>query len=250
MNGYLPRKIPKSLGYLDIKRGDFPDIFVPENGFYSSIVIDLSIAMKRAFFITVLIFVFGSYPARAQEGPQFVISSPIEGQVVQGLVIISGTVSALGFSSYEVSFAYDNDPTQTWFLLANSSQPVIEGELGSWDTTTLTDGDYTLRLQAYMLDGSVQETTVSGLRVRNYTAVPTSTFTPTATAIVRFAAPTAQLIAPAAASVTPSLPSPTPLPQNPASLQEASISGALGRGAILALLLFLGFGLLLRLRRE
>jgi hypothetical protein len=174
----------------------------------------------------------------------------MDGQIVQGLVTITGTVSALGFSSYELSFAYADDQTQTWFTLAEGSQPVFEGELGRWDTRTLTDGDYRLRLQVLMLDGSVQETVVSGLRVRNYTAVPTSTFTPTTTAIVQFAAPTAQLIAPAPATVTPALPAPTPLPPNPASLQEASIANYLGRGAILALLLFLGLGLLLRLRRE
>lgn len=213
-------------------------------------MIDLQIAMKRLIFLFLLAFILPPHPVWAQEGTQPVISSPEEGQIVQGSVVVSGTVSALGFSSYELSFAYDNDPTQTWFVLASSSQPVFEGELGAWDTTTLTDGDYSLRLRAFWLDGTFQETTVTGLRVRNYTAVPTSTFTPTATAIVQFSAPTAQLIAPAPATVTPSLPTPTPLPPNPASLQDASILGALGRGAALVLLLFLGFGLILRLRRE
>jgi len=213
-------------------------------------MINLSIAMKRACLVILFIFACVSHPVRAQEELQPAISSPVDGQIVQGSVVVSGTVSALGFSSYELSFAYADDQTQTWFVLASSSQPVFEGELGIWDTTTLTDGDYTLRLRVFMLDGSVQEKMVSSLRVRNYTAVPTSTFTPTATAIVQFAPPTAQLIAPAPATVTPSLPTPTPLPPNPASLQEASISSALGRGAILALLLFVGVGLLLRLRRE
>jgi hypothetical protein len=224
--------------------------FCPEDRFYSSIVIDLSIAMKRAFLVILLIFVFVSSPVRAQEELQFTISSPTDGQIVQGLVSITGTATILGISSYELAFAYDDDPTQTWFVLVSSSQPVFEGELGAWDTTTLTDGDYNLRLRVFLLDGSVQETTVPGLRVRNYTAVPTSTLTPTATAVVLFAAPTAQLIAPAPATATPALPTPTSLPPNPAGLQEASISWALGRGAILALVLFLGFGLLLRLRRE
>ena len=206
--------------------------------------------MKRACLVILFIFACVSHPVRAQEEVQPAISSPGDGQIVQGSVVVSGTVSALGFSSYELSFAYADDPTQTWFMLASSSQPVFEGELGTWDTTTLTDGDYTLRLRVFMLDGSVQEKTVSSLRVRNYTAVPTSTFTPTVTPIVQFAPPTAQLIAPAPATATPSLPTPTPLAPNPASLQEASISSALGRGAILAMLLFVGFGLLLRLRRE
>jgi len=213
-------------------------------------MIDLSIAMQRIFVIFLLIFLLQSHPVKAQEESQFVISSPTEGQIVQGVVVVTGTISALGLSTYELSFSYAEDATQTWFVLATSSEPVFEGELGIWDTTTLTDGDYTLRIRTFMLDGSVQETLVRGLRVRNYTPVPTATYTPTVTPVVQFAAPTAQLIAPALDTATPSLPTPTPLPPNPASLQNIAISGALGRGALLALLLFVIFGLLLRLRRE
>lgn len=229
---------------------DFSVNFFRGNGFYSSIVIDLSIAMERTFIILMLILVSGSYPVNAQQEAEFTISSPTDGQIVQGQVSISGTVSALGFSSYEMSFAYQNDPTLTWFILAKSTQPIFEGELGTWDTTTLTDGDYVLRVQVFLLDGTLQEKTVSGIRIRNYTAVPTATFTPTPTAVVLFAPPTAQLMAPEPATATPVLPSPTPLPPNPASLHETSIPFALGRGAILTLLLFVGFGLLLRMRRD
>lgn len=206
--------------------------------------------MKRFFLVLLLIFILMPRPVLAQDGAQLTISAPLESQIVQGVITVSGTVAVLGFSSYELTFAYEDDPTQTWFVLASDSLPVFEGELGVWDTTTLTDGDYTLRLQVFLLDGSMQETTVSGLRVRNYTAVPTSTFTPTATTIAQFAPPTAQLILPAPATATLSLPTPTLLPSNPASLAEASISSALGRGAALALLLFVVFGLLLRLRRD
>jgi hypothetical protein len=225
-------------------------IFIREDGFYFSIVIDLSIAMQRVFVISMLVFLLVSQPVRAQEQAQFTISSPLEGEIVQGVAIVTGTVSALGFSSYELSFAYADDPTQTWFVIATSSLPVFEGELGAWDTTTLTDGDYSLRLRTFMLDGTMQEMTVPGLRVRNYTAVPTSTPTPTSTPVVQFAAPTAQRIEPVLATAIPFLPTPTPLPPNPASLQQASILGALGRGALLVFLLFIGLGLLLRLRRE
>ena len=206
--------------------------------------------MKRMLIILLLVCIFLPHQVQAQEETQFLISSPVEGQIVQGLVVVSGSVAVLGFANYELSFAYQDDSTQTWFVLASSSLPVFEGDLGSWDTTTLTDGDYILRLRVFLLDGSLQETIVSGLRVRNYTAVPTSTFTPTATAIVQFVVPTAQLIAPAPATATLSLPTPTPLPPNPVSLAGTSIASALGRGAILALLLFIGFGILLRLLRD
>jgi hypothetical protein len=214
-------------------------------------MIDLPIAMKAVCFVIFSLFcALWPRPVLAQQDGQVTISTPAEGQVVQGAIVVRGTASALGFSSYELSFAFADDPTQTWFALETGSDPIFEGDLGTWDTTTLTDGDYSLRLRVFFLDGTTQDVLVSGLRVRNYTAVPTTTFTPTATAIVLFAPPTAQLVAPAPATATPSLPTPTSFPPNPASLQATAIPGALGRGAVLALLLFLGFGLLLRLRRE
>jgi len=213
-------------------------------------MLNLSIVMKRALLTIFLVLILFPQPVLAQEGINLTISSPEADQIVQGLVIVSGTVTVLGFSSYELSFAYKDDPTGTWFTLQNSSLPVFEGELGDWDTTTLTDGDYNLRLRVFLLDGSAQETIVTDLRVRNYTAVPTATFTPTATPFAQIVPPTAQLIAPLPATVTPSHPTPTPFPSNPAGLTVPSISGALGRGAILSLLLILGVSLILRLRRE
>jgi len=219
-------------------------------GFSLSNVLNLTIVMKRIFLTFWLVFLFLPQSVLAQDSEQVSILSPAEADYVQGVVTISGSVTALGFSSYELSFAYENDPTQTWFQLVSSTLPVFEGELGTWDTTTLTDGDYSLRLRVFLLDGTVQETTVSDVRVRNYTPIPTETPTPTSTPVVQFVAPTAQLIVPVLATATPSLPTPTPFPPNPASLGEASISGALGRGAALAALLFVVLGLLLRLRRE
>ena len=213
-------------------------------------MLNLSVVMKSALFAILLVIFLLPQPVLAQEGADLAITSPEADQIVQGLAIVSGTVTVLGFSSYELSFAYKDDPTGTWFTLQNSSLPVFDGELGTWDTTTLTDGNYSLRLRVFLLDGSVQETIVTDLRVRNYTAVPTSTFTPTATPFAEIVAPTAQLIAPLLATVTPSHPTPTPFPPNPAGLTVPSISEALGRGAILSLLLILVVGLILRLRRE
>jgi len=206
--------------------------------------------MKHIPLAFALILMLFPQPVLAQQRADLVLISPKAGQIVQGLVIVTGTVTVLGFSSYELSFAYLDDPTGTWFTLQNSSLPVFEGELGAWDTTTLTDGDYSLRLRAFLLDGSVQETAVSDLHVRNYTAVPTPTPTATATPFAQILPPTAQLLAPEIASVTPSHPTPTPFPPNPAGLEIPSIPWAVGRGAALALLLILGVGLILRLRRE
>jgi hypothetical protein len=213
-------------------------------------MLNLTIVMKRVVLVLSLILILLPQPVLAQEGTDLVIASPEERQIVQGLVIVTGTVTVLGFSSYDLSFAYKDDPTGTWFVLQTSSLPVFEDELGSWDTTTLTDGDYNMRLRVFLLDGSVQETTVNDLRVRNYTPVPTPTYTATATAFSPVSLPTAQLVAPEIATVAPSLPTPTPFPSNPAGLALSSISGAVRRGAILALLLIIGIGLILRFRRN
>ena len=206
--------------------------------------------MKRLLLVLLTIFIVFSQPVLAQEGAEILITSPQSGQIVQGVVVISGSITVLGFSSYELSFSYNNDPTDTWFTLQTSSLPVVDGELGTWDTTVLTDGDYSLRLRVFLLDSSFQDITVTDLSVRNYTAVPTATMTPTATTVAQFVVPTAQLVAPAPATATPSRSTPTPFPPNPAGLQTPSIASALTRGALLAFLLFLGFGILLRLRRD
>ncbi len=213
-------------------------------------MLNLTIVMKRILLVVALVVLLVSQPVLAQEGTELTITSPNSGQIAQGLVIVSGTVTVLGFSSYELSFAYQDDPTNTWFVLQNSSVPVFEGELGTWDTTTLTDGDYTLRLRVILLDGSEQETTVSDLHVRNYTPVPTPTATVTATPFAQLIVPTAQFLAPVPATATSSHPTPTPFAPNPAGIAITSIYGALGRGAMLTLLLILGVSLILRLRRE
>jgi len=218
--------------------------------------------MRRTFLTFLSLFLYLCSPAftasplgicgsvSAQGAAGLAITAPQSGQVVQGLAVISGSVTLLGFSYYELAFAYEGDPTGTWFILQTSSMPVSEGELGTWDTGVLTDGDYSLRLRVYLLDGSTQETTVTGLRVRNYTAAPTVIPTMTETPFAGIVAPTALLSTPAPATVTPTRPTPTPLPPNPASLGVPSIYSALGRGALLALSLFLAIGFFLRLRRN
>lgn len=134
-------------------------------------------------------------PWSAQEAQeQLVIHSPGGGEALQGVVTISGTTDIPGFRSAEVAFAYQNDPTNTWFLIQQSNQPVLEGILAVWDTTTIADGTYKLRLQVILIDGQVEEHVVAGLRVRNYSRIETST-------------------PPSPAATQPTItPTPTPLP--------------------------------------
>jgi hypothetical protein len=125
------------------------------------------------------------------------ISSPADGQAIQGLFTIEGSASHPFFESYDLAFAYQNDPTQTWFMIADTvTQPVANGPLALWDTSGLTDGNYRLRLRVFLTNGNILPVIIENVRVRNYSAVETS-------------APGA---APALATASPVVPTPTPRP--------------------------------------
>jgi len=169
-----------------------------------------------------------------------VISAPQTGQSLQGSVPVVGTSQVDGFVSAEIAFAYADNPTGSWFLIAASSQPVVEGNLAVWDTTAITDGVYTLRLRVFLEDGSFQEAFVADVRVRNYT--PTETPTPTITPRILTPVPSATPTA------TPPF-TPTALPPNPVEISTADVwrNAAIG-GLGIVVFLALG-GIYLRLRR-
>ncbi len=170
-----------------------------------------------------------------------VIVAPRPGDVLQGVVTVTGSSNVNGFTSAEVAFTYAGDPTGTWFLVAANSQPVFNGTLATWDTTVITDGDYVLRLRVFLTDGSTREAFVSGLRVRNYTPVET----PTPVAL----APEATPLPTITPTATP-FPTPTALPRNPAALAPTDVSAGILYGGLAAILTFVIVGIVLWLRKS
>lgn len=75
---------------------------------------------------------------------QLIITSPELGQEVSGTVTLVGTVDIanFGFYKYEVS----PQGAETWATISAGREIVQNGDVGFWDTTTLTPGDYQLRL--------------------------------------------------------------------------------------------------------
>ena len=184
----------------------------------------------------------------AQDAPPVAITSPVPEEYVRGQVTITGKIDVPAFLSAQLEFAYASNPTNTWFTIQAFSQPMTESTLAVWDTTSITDGDYVLRLRVNFEDSTFQEVTVP-IKIGNDvlpTASPEPTPTPEPAAIL---IPTPFLLA---ASPTPTAlprPTPTPLPPNPLSLGQNQIYMSLGRGALVILGLFALAGLIVRVRR-
>lgn len=140
------------------------------------------------------------------------ITYPETGGVVEGLVEIRGTVPAEDFATARVAYSYMGDE-DNWFLISRVEQPVEDEILAVWDTTTITDGIYQLRLTVKSIDGSKKEIIVKDLRVANYSHLA---FQPEAVGEVTETQP------PSNDRVTSTMP--TALPSNPASIDDSLFS--------------------------
>ena len=207
-------------------------------------MLNLYVRSMKLRLISVLVLIL----VAAQASPPVAITSPAPEEVLRGPVTITGKVDVPGFVSAQLDFAYASDPTNTWFIIQAFSQPLVDSTLATWDTTSITDGDYILRLRVNFEDGTSQEVTVP-VKIGN-DALPTPTLAPTATPqpdVVLI--PTPFLLA---ASPTPTevpRPTPTALPTNPAALGRNQIYVSLGRGALVILGLFALAGIIVRVRR-
>ncbi|HHX66391.1 MAG TPA: hypothetical protein GX702_16055 [Chloroflexi bacterium] len=87
-------------------------------------------------------------PTRTPIGVDLEIISPIEGSEVGGMVSILGTAAVQGMRGYTLSLGVGAEPVQ-WILISDVREvEVTNDRLAFWDTTTVPDGIYTLRLRA------------------------------------------------------------------------------------------------------
>ena len=200
-------------------------------------MLNLPIAMFKQL---IFLFVFLAQTASIS------ILSPQPGDVLRGQVEIVGNMDIPDFASAELAFSYASNPADSWFTIQTFSQPA-QSPIAVWDTTKLTDGDYTLHLRVVLQDGSSQDVVVSDLKIRNDEPLPVES--PTATLPSQFSTPLpTSTLTPE--SALPAFPSPTPLPANPASVTSTSIYSNFAQGALITLVLFAFFSLILRLRKN
>lgn len=161
------------------------------------------------------------------------IDSPQPGEALQGLVNITGMTDVAGFRKMEAAFSYGAGGDGTWFLIGQSDQPVRDGTLATWDTSTIADGIYQLRIRVETEDDEVVEVLVKDLRVRNYTPVETNTPPPEElTAQPEIVLPVSTVI-----------PTPTSLPPNPASVTMPRLAFSIVQGVVFVFVIFMIIGI-------
>jgi len=77
--------------------------------------------------------------------PTAEITFPEDGAAIRATVNITGSASGDDFDYYMVEYGEGENPS-TWTLLFSSREPVTQGTLATWDTTQVSEGQYTIRL--------------------------------------------------------------------------------------------------------
>ena len=118
------------------------------------------------------------------------ITSPGEGAVVSGVVSVFGSASVPDFGGYELQYGISHDPGAfSPPIYGPAGAPVLDGQLGWWDTSGLGNGPHTLRLLVRDTRGAQYEARVR-LFVQNETSTPLTPEAPTATPFVEPPTPT------------------------------------------------------------
>ena len=109
--------------------------------------------MRRAFFVALLaLLLLQTYvdaAPLAQDCGAVTISSPASGDAVRGRISIAGSAFIPQFQFYKVEMAAGASPPDSAFrnLAGDVHRNAVQsGVLDTWDTTSVPDGTYSLRL--------------------------------------------------------------------------------------------------------
>jgi hypothetical protein len=108
------------------------------------------------------------------------ITSPTDGQAIAGLVTITGSSDHPDFARWELAYGPDPNPNDAWQPFTEGNQPVLNGTIGTWNTSVVADGGYMLRLRVIRKDSNYSEAFVRGLQVSNSAPIGTPTSIPPA----------------------------------------------------------------------
>lgn len=198
----------------------------------------MKILPRMCSFILLTIVMVGADRAAAQAPGYADISFPANGEAVSGVVTIMGSASHPFFSEYDLAFSYQDDPSDTWFYITEHVKSGVQsGAVGIWDTSSITDGTYRIRLRVFLTGRETLVAYVDNIRLRNYTHIETATPGPATTP----STPTPVL--------PTSTPRPTPLPARVADGGQM-VARAFSSGAVAAILILLGGAFYLFVQRR
>jgi hypothetical protein len=184
----------------------------------SSRQIGIALALALTLAISASASVLGATPPRLNcTASNAAITSPQSGASLTGVVQIEG-VASLGdqFQYYKLEFSPAGRDAFTVFS-GLIRQQVNNGQLGVWDSASVPDGVYSIRLRVVDATGNYCDVVTTGLNVQNSapkppTEVPTEVATeaPPEQAVVPTAVPTIQI-------GVPTEPASGPTPTSPAA---------------------------------
>ncbi|HAV78851.1 MAG TPA: hypothetical protein DCX53_15985 [Anaerolineae bacterium] len=96
---------------------------------------------------------------------QIMLTGPRPGEVLSGTVTLTGTANIPNFGFYKYEIAPLG--TGNWTTISAGASTVNDGELGKWDTSASTNGDYFLQLVILDNVGQTLEPCVIAVRVTN-----------------------------------------------------------------------------------
>ncbi len=110
--------------------------------------------------------------------PTVALTAPIPNQVISNVYqngsadwTAVGSTSDTNLASWEVDYGVGTSPT-SWTLFATGTNPVTAAPFGTWHTSTLANGLFSVRLVGYDKAGNKTATTVSPLTVGNFKITP------------------------------------------------------------------------------
>jgi len=121
---------------------------------------------------------------QGQTFPTVILNAPgAEGQPLSGTLTLTGQVTASDFARFDLEYAPVN--TSTFQRIVSNTQqfPNPGSTLATWDTTTIPNGTYTLRLAAYSTRNGYLFRTVN-VTLNNVPPTPTTAPSPTQAPII------------------------------------------------------------------
>ena len=99
------------------------------------------------------------------------ILSPANESTASPTMTVAGVAQGPGFGGYILDYGLGDNPTN-WLTLATGSSPVNHSTLGTFQTSALSDGLYTIRLRALSLNGGSFEDRIQTTVEYDYITTP------------------------------------------------------------------------------